>query len=358
MDIEIRLLGEFSAKSGGIEINGLSTRHQSLIAFLALHSATAIQRSEAAFKLWVDSKEAQALTNLRKSLHQIRNILPSGDFIKADTQTLQLILSQNDQIDVLAFLAQVDIAEQAHASNDRDAEQTALEAATVLYNGDLLPSCYDEWIMPERERLQNLFTQGMDRLIALLEERQYYRDAIKGALRLLQTDNLRETTYRTLIRLHALNDDRAAALNVYHICARVLSEELGVEPDESTRELYEQLLKSETGLQRARASVAPVSHPLVGREEEWKKLLDEWKLCSSGELRMTVLSGEAGIGKTRLAEEFLHWAKRQGIRAASAACYSAEGQLSFASITKWMRSLPIKAWIPIGRMNFLASCLN
>jgi DNA-binding SARP family transcriptional activator len=308
MGIEIRLLGEFSAKSGGIEIKGLSTRHQSLIAFLALHPATAIQRSEAAFKLWMDSKEAQALTNLRKALHQIRNILPSGNFIKADTKTLQLILSQNDQFDVLAFLTQVDIAEQAQASNDRDAEQTALEAATVLYNGDLLPSCYDEWIMPERERLRNLFIQGMDRLITLLEERQYYRDAIKGALRLLQTDNLRETTYRTLIRLHALNDDRAAALNVYHTCVRVLSEELGVEPDESTRELYEQLLKSETGLQRARASVAPVSHPLVGREDEWKTLIHEWKLSTNGAVRTIVLSGEAGIGKTRLAEDFLHWA--------------------------------------------------
>ena len=342
MGIEIRLLGEFSAKSGGIEIKGLSTRHQSLIALLALHPATAIQRSEAAFKLWMDSKEAQALTNLRKSLHQIRNILPSGDFIRADTKTLQLILSQNDQFDVLAFLTQVDIAEQAQASDDRDAEQTALEAATVLYNGDLLPSCYDEWIMPERERLRNLFIQGMDRLITLLEERQYYRDAIKGALRLLQTDNLRETTYRTLIRLHALNDDRAAALNVYHICVRVLSEELGVEPDESTRELNDQLLKSETGLQRARASVAPVSHPLVGREDEWKTLIREWKLSTSGAIRTIVLSGEAGIGKTRLAEDFLHWAKRQGISTASAACYSAEVQLSFSTITKWMRSLPIK----------------
>jgi DNA-binding SARP family transcriptional activator/tetratricopeptide (TPR) repeat protein len=342
MGIEIRLLGEFSAKKSDIEISGLSTRHQSLLAFLALYSTTAVQRSEAAFKIWVDSRESQALTNLRKSLHQIRNILQSGDFIKAESHTLQLDLSQDDQIDVVEFLKQIDLAEQARAASDMDAEQSALEAASTVYSGDLLPHCYDEWILPERERLRNLFIQAADRLTALLEIRQHYRDAIKQALKLLQIDNLREATYRTLIRLHALNDDRAAALNVYHTCVRVLSKELGVDPDASTRELYEQLLKSETSLLRTKASATPVSHPLVGREEEWKTLLGEWKLSTSGELRMAVISGEAGIGKTRIAEEFLHWAKRQGIRTASAACYSAEGQISFASVTKWMRALPLK----------------
>jgi len=341
MGFEICLLGEFTIRNAGIEINGLSTRHQSLIAYLALRAPRSIQRSEVAFNLWADSKEAQALTNLRKALHQIRNILQNGDLIRTDSQTLQLSLSQDDKIDVREFTVQLGIAEQARVSSDMGAEQTALETVTRLYKGDLLPGFYDEWLLSEREHLHHLFIQSTDRLIVLLEARRHYKDAIRHALRLLQTDNLREATYRTLIRLHALNDDRAAALNMYHTCARLLSRELNVDPDASTRQLYEQLLKNDTSLYREKVTRVPVSHPLVGREEEWKILLSEWKVAAGGELRMTLLSGEAGIGKTRLVEELLYWANRQGIHTATAACYSAEGQISFAPITSWLRSIPL-----------------
>jgi DNA-binding SARP family transcriptional activator/tetratricopeptide (TPR) repeat protein len=342
MGFEICFFGEFAIQNAGVEINGLGARHQSLIAYLALRTPSPVQRSEIAFHLWMDSREAQALTNLRKALHQIRNILQNGDLIRADSHSLRLNLSNDDRIDVLEFRAQFDIAEQARANNDMDVEQAALEVISSLYKGDLLQNMYDEWLLPERARLHHLFVQSTERLIALLEARRHYRDAIKQALRLLQTDNLHEATYRTLIRLHALNDDRAAALSTYHACAGLLSRELGVDPDASTRELYEQLLKSDTRLFREKAMVVPVSHPLVGRDGEWKTLLGGWKAAGDGGLRMILISGESGIGKTRLAEELLHWADRQGIQTASATCYSAEGQVSFASVASWLKSIPLR----------------
>jgi DNA-binding SARP family transcriptional activator/predicted ATPase len=335
MGIEIRLLGKFSIRVNDHEIRSLNARQKGLIACLALHAPNPMHRSELAFKLWADSSEKQALTNLRKALHQIKQ----GELIKADSRTLQL--NPDIHLDLLDFTAALDTAERARRANDPKAEQTSLETTSALYQGDLLPNFYDEWLIPERERLRDKFIRAMDRLIALLEARQHYRDAIQHAQRLLQTDNLREDTYRTLIRLHALNNDRAAALNVYHTCAETLSKELGVEPDADTRELYERLLKSETRLSRT-TPAHPMSTPLVAREAEWKTLLAEWKKASSGELRTVVLRGEAGIGKTRLAEELLHWASRQGIRTASVACYSAEGQISFAPVAGWLRSMPLQ----------------
>ncbi len=320
----------------------LNIRHQLLIALLALRAPKPSLRSEVAFKLWADSSEEQALTNLRKTLHQLKQILSIGEIIQSDSRTLQLNPSLNLQIDIADFTSALDSAERARRADDADAELSSLETASAFYKGDLLPSLYDEWLIPERNRLRDMFIRAMDRLIALLEARKHYRDAIKHAQRLLQTDNLREDTYRALIRLHALNDDRAAALNVYHACASVLSKELGVEPDASTRELYERLLKSESQLLKVNIPERPISAPLVAREREWKLLISEWKKASSGELRMALLSGEAGIGKTRLAEELLQWASRQGIRTASAACYSAEGQISFAPISHWLRGVPLE----------------
>jgi predicted ATPase len=53
---------------------------------------------------------------------------------------------------------------------------------------------------------------------------------------------------------------------------------------------------------------------------------------------MVLLEGEPGIGKTRLAEELLAWAGRQGIAAASARCYASEGALAYAPLTAWLRA--------------------
>ena len=56
-----------------------------------------------------------------------------------------------------------------------------------------------------------------------------------------------------------------------------------------------------------------------------------------------LVSGEAGIGKSRLAEEFLLWASQQGAITAKARSYAAEGQLSLAPVTEWLRSERLRA---------------
>ena len=327
----LQLLGGFYPNEG------LNARHQALFAYLALRHPVPVLRSELAFTIWAGSTEEQALTNLRKALHHIKQTFPN-EFIQADAKLLQL--HRDVRLDLKDFTAALDSAERARLSNDPGTEQTSLEAATAFYQGDLLPGLYDDWLMPERERLRGQFIRAMDRLIALLEARQHYRDAIQHAQRLLQTDNLREETYRTLIRLQAINNDRAAALNIYHTCAGVLARELGVEPDADTREQYERLLKSDMRLSR-NTPTRPISTPLVAREAEWKTLLTEWKKAAQGDLRIVLLSGEAGIGKTRLAEDFVHWAEQQGLHVANAVCYSAEGRISFAPVAEWLRSMPL-----------------
>jgi DNA-binding SARP family transcriptional activator len=340
MGIRTRLFGGFSIQVNDVEISGLNSRHQILLAYLAIQYPKPVPRSTLAFTLWADSNEEQALTNLRKALHQIKQKLNNGEVIQIDSRTLQL--NPKIQIDLTDFSTAMDSAELARRAKDVEAEQAALETASAFYRGDLLPNLYDDWLIPERDRLRDTFIRAMDRLIALLEARQHYRDAIQHAQRLLQTDKLREGTYRALIRLHALNNDRAAALNVYHTCAETLSKELGVEPDSSTRELYERLLRSDAQLSRINAPARPISTPLVARELEWKQLVTEWKKASNGELRTVLLSGEAGIGKTRLAEELLHWASRQGIHTAFAACYSAEGQISFGPVAEWLHGFSLE----------------
>lgn len=342
MKIEIRLLGEFSIRIDGSRTSSLNaSRYQALLAYLALHAPQQVQRSEVAFQLWPDSNEEQALTNLRKVLFRIKQSLPDVGLIFSDQHTLRLNLTADGQLDVMDFKSALDLAEQARYANDAEEEQVALENALSVYQGDLLPQFYDDWLDPERERLRDLVVQAADRLVALLEMRKYYRDAIKAAQRLLFIDRLREETHRSLIRLHALNGDRAAALNAYHSCASLLAKELGVEPDATTRELRDLLLKNYLNLPQVNTPDSRLTYSLVGRDQEWKTLLADWKEATNGNLHLTILNGESGIGKTRLAEELIQWLARQGMQVCSSACYPAEAQIPYAPATSWLRSIPL-----------------
>lgn len=85
---------------------------------------------------------------------------------------------------------------------------------------------------------------------------------------------------------------------------------------------------------------------LVGREREWAQLQQAWRSASDGQPRVAVLSGEAGLGKTRLAEEMLEWGQRQGIATASAQCYASAGGLAYGPVANWLRSPPLRGILP------------
>jgi len=82
------------------------------------------------------------------------------------------------------FEAAIVRAEEAQCMQDPAAERQALEAAIQLYRGDLLPSCYDEWILAERDRLQQTYQGALERLMDLLEHERNYAGAIRIAQRL------------------------------------------------------------------------------------------------------------------------------------------------------------------------------
>jgi predicted ATPase len=139
-----------------------------------------------------------------------------------------------------------------------------------------------------------------------------------------------------MMRLHALNGDRAATLRVYHNCVRVLEQELGVEPSLATRQAYERLLNVEEQVQAPPLQIS--ASPMVGRSDEWSKLHTTWNRASQVRPGFALIAGEAGIGKSRLVEELLGWASQQGISSAIAHCYPAEGKLAYAPVAEWLRS--------------------
>ncbi len=312
--LHMRLLGGFALEHQGAPIVIASPRLQALLAYLALHHGEPQPRRRLAFLLWPDSSEAQAQTNLRTVLHRSQVALPAvNQLLHTEAQAISWSPNHLVALDVDAFEDALHEGAVAEVAGDEAAAIAALDRAVAAYTGDLLPDCYDEWVQPARERLRDGLLDGLARLAALLERRRDYPAAIAHARRLVRLDPLNEATYLTLMRLHALSGDRAGALRVYHTCATTLQQEFGALPGAALRSAYEQLIAADTPAAEREAALGT---PLVGR----------------------VLAGEAGIGKTRLAEELLRWALRQGVIAAMAHCYPAEGMLAYAPVVSWLRA--------------------
>ena len=292
-----------------------------------------------AFLFWPETGDAQAQTNLRQLLHTLRQRLPDASaYLRIDEHTIGWRTDAPCVLDVAEFETGWIDAAQAAGS----AKIAALERAVAAYMGDLLPDCYDDWILPLRERLAQEFVAALEQLVLLHEERRNYAAAIAHAQRLLRYDPLHEATYRRLMRLFALTGNRGAALRVYHTCASLLERELGVTPAGATREAYERLLQLD-------GAPLPPPHPerlpFVGRQQEWQTLQTRWRSANRGSLHVVCVEGEAGLGKTRLVEELLHWAQQQGIATCSMHAYAAEDGLAYAPLVECLRSPTLQAAI-------------
>lgn len=345
--IRIELLGKLRFAFGQHLITSVNTnRMRSLLAFLVLHGNAAQSREHLAFLLWPESGEAQARTNLRQLLHNLRRALPvECSLLVSDNQTVRWLPDKSCAIDVIEFEAAVRAADAAKES-DPPAAREALEEAARLYQDDLLPDLYDDWLQARRDQLRNQLAEVLTRLAALLETAGDYPAGIRHVTRLVALDPLREACYQTLMRLHLRNQDRSSALRVYHQCKRNLQRELGVSPGKATQEMFMQALKSED-LPTAPAELPPYAAtkplPLVGRRTEWERLLGCWRRVTEGESHLALIMGEPGIGKSRLAEELFETCSRQPNRAvARARCYFAHGQLAYGPVAEWLRAEPLR----------------
>ncbi|MEZ4644939.1 MAG: tetratricopeptide repeat protein [Chloroflexota bacterium] len=304
-------------------VDGRSYRFQGLpkttplLAYLLLHRETAVSRDHLAFLLWDDVPESEARANLRRHLHDLRRALPDGtNWVLSDAKSVQWNPAAPTWFDVAEF--------------ERLCQDTnRLTEAITLCTGDLLQSLYDDWILPERERLQALYFATLERLITREWERGDLAQAMVHARQLLSRDPLREDVLRSYMLLRAESGDRAGALQLYQQFKTRLDEELGVEPMPETVAVYDRVahhqppaddldVQPRPVLAASPAPPAPgISQPppnnlparlnsFVGRQDE---LMLVCRLLGTAEtaVRLLTITGPGGTGKTRLATEAAHW---------------------------------------------------
>ena len=319
----------------------MTARLQSLFAYLLLHADAPQPRAHLSFTFWPDASESSGRNNLRQLLHQLRQALPDPDrCLRADANSVQWSPDSFYSLDVVLFDRAVAEAEAAGRAGDAAHHRTCLERAVDLCQGPLLPSCYDDWIGPERERLARRCEAAAAALVGLLEEQREYASAIARVRHWLQHDPLDEEACRWLMRLLALTGDRVAALQAYRQHADALQRELAAEPSPATARAYERIRDAapDPPAPSGGQERTPTASSLVGRQTEWSRLREAWERAVLGRASVALVTGDAGIGKSRLAEELLHWAQRQGVTTAKTRSYAAEGRLSLAPVSEWLRS--------------------
>ena len=336
--LRIQLLGDVVVELDGHPVADFaSARLQRLLAWLVLHADRAQRRAGLAFTFWPDSTESQARTNLRHLLHDFRQAVPVLDqFVEITPAALSWRSDSGALVDVVEFSAAIDRAARAA---DLGGARVALEEAVEHYGGAFLPALYDDWVLAERERLQREAVDALYRLGDLTEDAGDTDAALGYARLLLSHDDLHEATYRRLMRLHAARGELPDALRAYHDCVGILSRELDVGPNDETSALYETLKSDAAGPPGGGPSRdGAVGSTLVGRDSERSVALAAWSDACSGRARLLLITGEPGIGKTRLVEELVAVASSEGLPVAMARSYAAEGRLAWGPVVEWLRS--------------------
>jgi DNA-binding SARP family transcriptional activator len=324
--LRIQLLGSFQLLDEGAVITSLhnAPRLQSLLAYLVLQPGQLHGRAHLATLLWPTSTPAQARTNLRKLLYQLRHALP-----QPDTYMIQAKSALGWQADADYSVDAADLQELLARIDHDPANLTLQQRAVALYRGELLPAVYDEWVLEQRRKLHREVTAVLRRQITLQQQQAAYPDAVQSAQKLLALDPFSEDAYRLLIRLHALKGDRVTAIQTYHACAEMLQREFAAAPDEETAALYKEVLENGFSMLRSptakpannRAATAAamlpaadiqpsqpeirhnIPHaltPFIGREDELRKLDN---MIANPDVRIITIVAQGGMGKTRLATE-------------------------------------------------------
>ena len=336
--LHIQLLGHFRLVYGNISVVTINTpRLQALLAHLLLYVDVPQLRQEIAFHFWPDSSEAHARNSLRNLLHRLRHALPAAEeWFQIDDETLVWRAGAGYTLDVAAFdgyLAQA-------TSGDEATVQLALEKAIALYQGDLFPGCYDDWIAPLRARLRLAYVAALERLIQLYMARKEYTLAFQTAERWRQYDPLQETVYLYLLRIAVARGDYARAHRVYQEAAELLQCELGVAPGPELYSAYAALKDQPPApsVSRVQSSLDTYDAAIVGRLSEMASLQQCWRTLQPGRPQVVLLSGEPGIGKSRLAQAFMAGVAQQHYPTISAHCYAGEGSLAYAPLVEWLRT--------------------
>ena len=335
----LRLLGPPEAILGGLPVRFRIKKELALLCYLAAEGGRH-PRWELAGLLWPESEEQRARADLRAVLHKLRKTLGEdgardgvASYFVIDGDLLGLE-PRGIGLDLEALEAAVSLARRETSSPGGGSSATTvgrrdlmgrLQGTLGLYRGDFMEGFslegapeFELWLDAGRARWRVLFGELCEGLSMLEGQEGLMAEAIGTARLWVRHSPLEETAHRRLMELLSGAGESERALLVYEGLRNALSRVLGTEPSTQMQRLAVRLreeveerasLGASVVHSAAATALSVLEVPLVGRQEELGALVSEYNAARMGQTRVVSILGEAGMGKTRLAEEFLLWAR-------------------------------------------------
>jgi DNA-binding SARP family transcriptional activator len=304
----VSLLGPPNLEWAGAPLPIARRQVRALLYRLAAESQP-VPREHLCFLFWPDTPESSARRNLTGLLSHLRRTLPTSEMLVTEKEQVWL--------DFHYVWSDVEVFQRLFAIEERFGRIEALEQAVGLYRGPFLDgfslpdsSEFEMWCTAERQTWERLYLEALASLIEEQAAKGEYAAAIAFAQRYLATDDLAEEIHRRLIELYAISGDRSAALRQYEQCLTILERELGVDPLPETQSAYRAVLDGSPSAGTAPAAqptwttLPGLDVPLIGRDDALGRLARAFARARAGRGGVVLISGEAGIGKSRLMQEF------------------------------------------------------
>lgn len=319
--LHLQLFGPPAVFRGEEPVTGFVSHKASALLFYLATTGQSCNRDMLASLLWGESPEEKARKNLRDVLFNLRPLV--GDYLIISRQTVSLDQEAPHEVDVVRFATLLKELGDLKSGSLSAAAMIFLRDAVDLYRGEFLEGLhisqapdFETWLFEERTKLHQLVVQSLHSLTNYLTQQGNTALGIKYASRLLALEPWREETHRQLMQLLVWSGQRSAALAQYETCRRLLRENLKIEPEPETRQLYESILRGdlilahtslpsgETISTRSAAHNLPASLTrFVGREADLAEILDR---LLDADCRLMTIVGPGGVGKTRLALQVVY----------------------------------------------------
>ena len=361
LPLHLSVLGPPEVRLGGGQLALPTRKTVALLIYLALE-ARPQPREHLATLLWPEANPDRSYASLRNTLARLQRALRQAS---GQAQTDHLLVTHtavglNPEAKIDLDLQTVERA-YALARADRAsrllpegaASLPLLQSAAACQRGAFLAGfslgdapAFDDWAALQREVWHRRLGLILDRLSEIQFAHGEFAGATETAVHWIALDALNEAAYRRKMRAHFAAGERGPALETYEACRAVLAAELSVEPAPETAALAARIrtvhLRAQPPQPRAapplpETPVAFLEKLFVGRSREHQALVQGYGYAAAGQPQLVVLRGEAGIGKTRLAREFLAWAGGQRAERLQGSAFESGSHLPFQPLVEALR---------------------
>lgn len=304
--VEVRVLGPLEVVGDAGAIALAARKHRQLLAALLVAPQTARPADVLIDALWGQAPPSSAEKLLQVYISQLRKALPPAIGIRTVGSGYALSLD-GARFDAVRFEELLGEARTASGEGNVALAASILRRALTLWRGDAYAEFAEfDFARAEAQRLDELRRLAMEERFAAELELGRHRSVLPELLVAAAENPLRERLQSQAMLALYRAGQQAQALDLYRAARKVLVDELGIEPGDELRNLHALMLRHDpsldqaAGVESATVELPTPPNPLRGRERETGELHD---LLGNDEVRLVVLTGAGGSGKTRLAIE-------------------------------------------------------